>query len=81
MVRGRVNQKNVIIDNDDHEYRIRDKLINWLLGRPVEFAGLNSTASFFTEPQTCYRTLMGVSHEPLSQDELKFRIDQRFPLK
>lgn len=71
----------MIIDNDNHEYRIGDKLINWLLGLPVEFAGLNSTVFFFTEPQTCYRTLMGVCHEPLSQDELKFGIDQRFPLK
>ena len=57
-MRSQVNQKNEIIDNDNHEYRIRDKLINWLLELPVEFAGLNSTALFFTEPQTCYRTLM-----------------------
>lgn len=58
----------------------------------MEFARLNRKAFFFTEPQTCYRTLIGLFHEPLSQDGLKIRIvpaffsrktpdDQRFPLK
>ena len=58
----------------------------------MEFAGLNRKAFFFTEPQTCHRTLIGLFHEPVSRDGLKIRIvpaffsrktpdDQRFPLK
>ena len=78
VVRSRVNQKNVIIDNDNHEYRIRDKLINWLLGLPVEFAGLNSTAFFFTEPQTCYRTLMAYAMSHWVKTSSNFELTSGF---